>query len=200
MLFGLRILRTMWHSYSAQVVTSHDQNYCNPSIHIYIKVLSVSYSIGLAAPGYVEHWISMHLCLVGQRQPCHTYWHQSSHIQTMSSRASMFSSAGNRIVHHRFVNFAHCKWPYPLNCWQQRANVIFSMPSFCSNQSEGASSLSLMPQIHRIMRPWLLPWSPCPFRGSLLPVWWDHTEAENSLCQLPRQLNPFLTSSFQHLR
>ena len=34
---------------------------------------------------------------------------------------------------------------------------------------------------------------------ALLPVCWDHTVAENSLCQLSRQLNSFLTSSFQHL-
>ena len=34
---------------------------------------------------------------------------------------------------------------------------------------------------------------------ALLIVWWDHTAAANSLCLLSRQLNSFLTSSFQHL-
>ena len=31
------------------------------ALHILIKVLSMSYSTGLAAPGYIEHWLSMHL-------------------------------------------------------------------------------------------------------------------------------------------
>ena len=34
-------------------------------INIKIKVLSVSHSMGLAAPGYVEHQLSMLLGLVG---------------------------------------------------------------------------------------------------------------------------------------
>ena len=34
--------------------------------------------IELAAPGYVEHQPSMHICLVGQCQLGHTYRHQSS--------------------------------------------------------------------------------------------------------------------------
>ena len=34
----------------------------------------MSYSLGLAAPAYVEHGLSMHLCLVGQRQLGHTYY------------------------------------------------------------------------------------------------------------------------------
>ena len=33
-----------------------------------------------------EHWLSS---AVGQHQPDHTYWHQSSHIQAMSSSASI---------------------------------------------------------------------------------------------------------------
>ena len=46
--------------------------------------------MGLAAPGYVEHRLSMHLCLVGQRQLGHTHWHQSPHIQTMFSETFTF--------------------------------------------------------------------------------------------------------------
>ena len=34
---------------------------------------------------------------------------------------------------------------------------------------------------------------------ALLPVWWDHSTAENNVCQLSCQLKSFLTSSFQHL-
>ena len=46
----------------------------------------MSHSMGLAAPGYVEHHLSMHLCQVSQCQLGHIYyWHQSSHIQSMSS-------------------------------------------------------------------------------------------------------------------
>ena len=32
----------------------------------------MSHSMGLAAPGYVEHQLSMHLCVVGQRQLGHS--------------------------------------------------------------------------------------------------------------------------------
>ena len=41
----------------------------------------------LAAPDYDEHRLSINLCLVSQRQPGHTYWEQTLHIQTMSSLA-----------------------------------------------------------------------------------------------------------------
>ena len=42
-------------------------------------------SMGLAASGYVEYQLSMHPCLVCQRQLGHTYRHQSSHTQTIPS-------------------------------------------------------------------------------------------------------------------
>ena len=54
-------------------------------IHFQIKMLSMSHSMGLAATGYVEQGLSMHLCTMGQCQLGHTYWHRSSHIQTMFS-------------------------------------------------------------------------------------------------------------------
>ena len=38
----------------------------------------------LSNPGNASNWHSMHTCLVSQHQPCHTYWQQPSHIQTMS--------------------------------------------------------------------------------------------------------------------
>ena len=54
-------------------------------IHFQIKMLSMSHSMVLAATGYVEHGLSMHLCTVGQCQLGHTYLHRPSHIQTVFS-------------------------------------------------------------------------------------------------------------------
>ena len=52
----------------------------HPSISFFLfSVLSVSHSMVLSAPGYVEHWVSVDFWLVGHRQPGHNYWHQSSH-------------------------------------------------------------------------------------------------------------------------
>ena len=41
----------------------------------------------------------------------------------------------------------HCTWPYHLSGRLQMADVMSSIPSFCSNEADGASSLSLVPQI-----------------------------------------------------
>ena len=58
----------------------------HPSISIFrLRCCPCPHSMGLAAPGYVEHRLSMHLCLVRQRWLGHTYYHQSSHIQTLYS-------------------------------------------------------------------------------------------------------------------
>ena len=54
----------------------------HPSIHILFRLRCCPCPIL-----YVEHQLSLHLWHVGQRQLSHTYWHQSSHIQTMSSEA-----------------------------------------------------------------------------------------------------------------
>ena len=43
-------------------------------------MLSVSHSMGLAAPGHMEHQLSRHLCFVVWCQTGHNYRHQSSHI------------------------------------------------------------------------------------------------------------------------
>ena len=104
--------------------------------------------MGLAAPGCVEHRLSMPLCQVGQCQLGHIYWHQSSHIQTMS----FLSSARNLKVYERFdTGRGRCTWPYHLSRRQQRTNVMSSMSSFCSSEAEGVSSRSLMPKIQWIM-------------------------------------------------
>ena len=73
------------------------------SIHIHFRLRCCPCPMRLAVPSYVEHQLSMHLCLMGQRQLGHTYRHQSSHIQTMSSEAKSFlSSAGKCKVCDRF--------------------------------------------------------------------------------------------------
>ena len=59
---------------------------------------------------------------------------------------------------------AHCTWPYHLSHWQWRTDVMSSMPSFSSSEAKGASSLSLMPLIQRIIA-WSLRQS-CPISGS----------------------------------
>ena len=46
---------------------------------------------------------------------------------------------------------ARCTRPYHLRRRQRRTDVMSSMLSFCSSEAEGISSLSLMPQIQRIM-------------------------------------------------
>ena len=46
---------------------------------------------------------------------------------------------------------AHWTWPYHLSRWRQRNDAMSSMPSFCSGEAEGVSSLFLMPQMQQIM-------------------------------------------------
>ena len=92
------------------------------------------------------------ICLVGERQPGHTYWHRSHtcwyHVFLgfpcfLVLRIGMF-------VIDLIKDLAHWTWPYHLSCQQQRADIISLMPSFCSSEAEGVSSLSPMPQIQQI--------------------------------------------------
>ena len=85
------VLKCWRHCRETKKNQHHD---IHPSMSIF-KVLSMSHSVGLTALPYVEYpWqFSMHLCLVGQHQLGHTYCHQSSHIQTMSSKAFHYSLA-----------------------------------------------------------------------------------------------------------
>ena len=50
-------------------------------------------------------------------------------------------------------DMARCTWPYHRR--QQRTDVMSLVSSFCISEVEGASSLSLMPQIQQIMAWWL---------------------------------------------
>ena len=111
-------------------------------IHSQIKMLSVSHSMGLAATGYVEHGLSIHLCTVGQCQLGHTDISLPT-FRPCFPKHSLLSSAGKWKVCDRFDT--------GLSRRKRRTNVISSMPSFFSHEPEGVSSLSLMPQIQRIM-------------------------------------------------
>ena len=73
-------------------------------------------------------------------------------------RPSLLSSAGNWKVWGRFDTGRDCSWTYYLSRQKRRTDVVSSMPSFCSNEATGVPSLSLMPQIQRIMA-WSLRWS-----------------------------------------
>ena len=107
-------------------------------IHIYIKVLSVSHSLGLA-PGYVEQQLSMHFCLA-----------------INASQATIIFTI--RPKFRRIVKFvmggliqAYCTWPYHLSRRLPRTAFISSVPILCSSEVQGVSSFSLVPQIQWIM-------------------------------------------------
>ena len=110
--------------------------------------------MGLAAPGYVEHRLSMHPCLVSQRQPGHIHRHQSSHIQTMSSdafRCFLVPGIGKfeiDLIH----DVARCTWPYHLSRRQRRTNVNPQCQvSVIVKLRVFRLELSLMPLIQQIM-------------------------------------------------
>ena len=109
--------------------------------------------MGFAAPGCVEHWLSIHLCLVGQRQPGHTYYISFHTFRQCLSGPCMLSSVPGigKFVINLIQGVARCTWPYHLSHWQWRVDAISSMPSFCSSEAVGVSSLFSMPQIQRIM-------------------------------------------------
>ena len=46
--------------------------------------------MGLVAPGYVKHLLSMHLCQVGQRQLGHNYWLQDILVITRDQELGLF--------------------------------------------------------------------------------------------------------------
>ena len=84
---------------------------------------------------------------------------------------------------------AHYTWPYHLSHHQRRTDVMSSMPSFSSTKADGVSSLSLMPEIQRIM-PWSWRWSRC-ILGSFGPnvsLPWSKAERTQVSSTLPRIL------------
>ena len=67
-------------------------------IHFEIRVLSVSHLMGLAAPGNVEHWLSIHLC----GQTGHIHWVLLQTFVPHLSRPFSPSGAMNHSVCDRF--------------------------------------------------------------------------------------------------
>ena len=118
----------------------------------------ISYTGKMTSLYWIRGQLSKHLCVVGQHQPGHIYWLQSSHIQTTSfSGPSWHFTAGNQKVYH---DVAGNTWLYHLSSGQRRAEVIPSMPSFYNSEYEDVSSLFLVPQIQRILA-WSLRQSHC---------------------------------------
>ena len=135
----------------------------HPSIHIqfYVKGDVCIHCARLEAPGYGEHWLSIYICLVGQREPGHNNWHQSSAFRPRLSRLSLLSGVRNRKVLIDLIqDVACCTWLYNLSFRLWRTAVIPAMPSFCSSEAKGVSSWPLVPQVQWIMG-WSLRWSRC---------------------------------------
>ena len=75
------------------------EGYTQKHYSLQIGVLSVFHSMGLAVPGYLEHQLSIHLCLAGQRQIGHISPHT---FRPCLPIPSFLSSAGKREVCDRF--------------------------------------------------------------------------------------------------
>ena len=107
-------------------------------IHFQIKMLSMSHSMGLAATGspcISVQWVNASWATLTDIG-LHTF-------RPRFPKPSLLSSAGKWKVCDRFDT--------GLSPRKRRTNVISSMPSVCSREPEGISSLSLIPQIQRIM-------------------------------------------------
>ena len=117
--------------------------------------------MGLAAPDYVEHLLSMHLWLASKRQPCYKYWHQTSHIQTMIvGPSSPQKPELGKIVTNLMQDAAHWTCPYYLSLRLRKTDIISSVWSFLYKWSRGCFVSVLVPQIQQIMA-WSLRWSHC---------------------------------------
>ena len=119
----------------------------------------MSQSMGLAAPGYVQHRLFMRPHLAGQCQPGHIPWYQPWHIQTISSLAFLSfwgweALSWWRQIWYRMWHAVHTCCPYHLNRPLRRTVAISLMPSSLSSEAEGVSSWTFVPQIQ-----WIMPWS-----------------------------------------
>ena len=87
-----------------------------------------------------------------------------------------------KCVIYLIQDVANCTWPDHFSPWQWRTEVMSSMSSFCSNEAEYVSSLSLMPQIQWIMAQ-SLQWSCCSSgsSGVHIPLPWSTAEATYTL-------------------
>ena len=115
-----------------------------------IRVLSVSHSIELAAPGNTEHWPSKPLCLAGQRQIGHILWHRSSHIRTTSSSPS---GAGNFWFCYRFdTGRGTLYMPRPSEPPAAKDCHDILIAKFIGSEAKVVLSRCLVPQIQQIMQ------------------------------------------------
>ena len=106
----------------------------------------MSHSMGLAAPGYAS--------LSSASMPARPHLQTSvfTHSDHVFRGLPLFLVQGIwKFVIDLIQDVACCTWPYHLSGRQRRTDVMSSMSSFCNNEAEGASSLSLMPQIQRII-------------------------------------------------
>ena len=78
------------------------KNHHNHHINFYIRVLPMSHSMGLAVPGYAEHLLSKHFCLVGQPRPGHNHCHSLDTFRPCLSKPSFPSGTGKWKVCDRF--------------------------------------------------------------------------------------------------
>ena len=92
--------RDLWKFRICMIIQNETRTHTRMHTHTYQSTIHVHFQIRVLAMSlfYVQHRLYVHLCLVGQWQPGHNFWHQSSYIQTTALRPSSPSIAGNRKV------------------------------------------------------------------------------------------------------
>ena len=108
-----------------------DPHNIHSSYPIWDWVISVSHSMGLAAPGNIAQWLSMHRCPVGQCQKGHIHWHYFSHIRTTSFKAFLpiWCWESLKFVTDLMQDVTCCISQDHLSCLLGRATLISSMPN-----------------------------------------------------------------------
>ena len=76
----------------------------------------------------------------------YTIWHFSSYSRTRLSRPSLPFNAGNRSISERLDKDGHAV--HILSRRQCMIAIIFTMPNIWSSEAGGASSWSLVPDLH----------------------------------------------------
>ena len=121
--------------------------------HFEIRMMSVSQSMVLAAPGNDEYQLSMRLCLAGQRKsgrvdPLHSmtlwlFFTHSNHVFLGFPRPLVPGIL--KSVTEQMQDAAGCTCPHHLGRRLRRTPVISSMPNFLSSETEGETpSVSLL--------------------------------------------------------
>ena len=103
----------------------------------------MSHTMGLAAPGHVEHRLSTHLLSSGSMpgRP-HSLTSVFTHSDYVFQGLPFFLVPEIwKFVIDFIMDVAYCPWPYNLSRWQQRTSVMSLMSCFCSSEAEGVSSV-----------------------------------------------------------